>query len=258
MPLRSKSRMLLWSSLALVVFAVLGAIVLLTVPAPVEAWLQGRIVVALREHYQRNVQLQNLHVSLIPNFHATADNFTVPSRPGLPPFLSAKHLTVEGNLLGLLLRSPVHLSWLKLDGFEIHVPPKNGGASGGKPRRHTRLANFVIDKVEANGTKLYVLRKDPAREPMEWDIGKLSLISAGVGQPMKFTAGLTNPAPPGIIQTSGRFGPWNLDEPSATRVGGHYTFQHADLSIFNGISGILSSIGDYDGMLHSIVVDGTT
>ena len=102
MPLRRKSRMLLWSLLALVVFAFVGVGALLMVPAPVEAWLQGRIQVALREHYQRDVQLQNLHVTLIPNFHATADNFAVPNRPGLPPFLSAKHLTVEGNILGLL------------------------------------------------------------------------------------------------------------------------------------------------------------
>ena len=258
MPHRRKSRILLWLLVALFVFAVIGTIAFLTVPAPLEAWLQGQILVALREHYQRDVQLQNLHVTLIPNFYATADNFVVPSRPGLPPFLSAKHLTVEGNILGLLFRSPIHLSWLKLDGFEIHVPPKSDAARGGKPRQHTRLANFVIDKVEADGTELYVLRKDPAREPLRWDIRKLTLTSAGVGQPMKFEAELSNPTPPGIIVTSGRFGPWNLDQPSATRVGGHYDFQHADLSVFNGISGMLSSAGDYDGVLQNIVVDGTT
>ena len=50
----------------------------------------------------------------------------------------------------------------------------------------------------------------------------------------------------------------NLDEPSSTKVGGHYIFEHADLSVFNGVSGILSSTGDYDGTLHNIVVDGTT
>jgi len=258
MPLRCKSRILLWSLLVLLVFALTGTITFLTVPAPLEAWLQGYILLALREHYQRDVQLQNLHVTLIPNFHATADNFMVPSRPGLPPFLSAKHLTVEGNTFGLLLRSPIHLSWLKLDAFEVHVPPKGDTARGGKPGRHTRLANFVIDKVEADGAEIYVLRKDPAREPMQWDIRKLTLTSAGVAQPMKFKAELSNPTPPGIIKTSGRFGPWNLDEPSATRVGGHYEFQHADLSIFKGISGMLSSTGDYEGMLQSIVMDGTT
>jgi hypothetical protein len=75
---------------------------------------------------------------------------------------------------------------------------------------------------------------------------------------MTFTAELTNPTPPGLIQTKGHFGPWNFDEPSATKVDGRYDFQHADLSVFPGISGILSSVGDYKGELNDITVDGTT
>jgi hypothetical protein len=49
-----------------------------------------------------------------------------------------------------------------------------------------------------------------------------------------------------------------MDQPSDTKVDGHYVFQHADLSVFKGISGMLSSVGDYHGVLHNIVVDGTT
>jgi hypothetical protein len=93
---------------------------------------------------------------------------------------------------------------------------------------------------------------------MLWELRKLALRSAGVGQPMTFTAELTNPTPPGLIHTTGHFGPWDFDEPSATKVDGHYDFQHADLSVFNGISGILSSVGNYTGALNDIVVDGTT
>ena len=100
--------------------------------------------------------------------------------------------------------------------------------------------------------------KNPDRDPLEFDIRKLALTSAGIGQPMKFQAELTNPKPPGDIHSTGKFGPWNMDDPSETPVGGHYTFEHADLSIFNGISGILSSSGDYTGQLNNIVVDGTT
>ena len=75
---------------------------------------------------------------------------------------------------------------------------------------------------------------------------------------MKFQAELTNPKPPGDIHSTGKFGPWKMDDPSATPVGGHYSFDHADLSVFNGISGILSSTGDYTGQLNNIVVDGAT
>ena len=255
--------------LALVLVIAAGVIALLTVPAPLEHWLEAEILVALREHYRANVILENLHVTLVPEFYATADNFVLPNRagPDLPPLITIKHITVRAAPFELL-RSPVHVSWLKLDGMVIQVSPKraqqpampvrNAPTPRPKPAPSERLADFVIDKVDADGTELYILRKDPSREPMQFDLRRLTLRSAGIGQPMKFTAELTNPTPPGVIQTTGRFGPWKFDDASATAVSGHYSFDHADLSVFNGISGILSSVGDYKGILHNIVVDGTT
>ena len=266
MPTRRRTRILLWTALGIVAAVAIGfialTIVLINVPAPVERWLQGRIQLALREHYQTDVQLQNLHVSLVPGFYATADNFVLPNRsaPGLPPLITVKHVTVRAATFELL-RTPVHLSWLKLDGLVIQVPSKREHppqAPAQKQGGRTHLSDFVIDKVDADGTELYILRKDPARQPMQFELRKLTLRSAGVGQPMNFTAELTNPTPPGLIETTGRFGPWVFDEPSLTKVIGHYNFQHADLSVFNGISGILSSVGDYQGVLRNIVVDGTT
>ncbi len=123
----------------------------------------------------------------------------------LPPFVTVRHLTAEALPLELL-RRPVHLSWVKLDGLVINVPPKGETAAGepveSKPK--TRLANFVIDRVDADGTELYVLPKQEGREPMNWELRKLTLRSAGIGQPMRFKAELTNPKPPGMIHTSGR------------------------------------------------------
>lgn len=84
MPIRRRTRILLWTALAVLVVGAIGfvalTVALINVPAPVERWLQGHIQLALREHYQANVQLQNLHVTLIPGFYATADNFVLPNR----------------------------------------------------------------------------------------------------------------------------------------------------------------------------------
>ena len=178
---------------------------------------------------------------------------------GQPPLIAIKHFTAEANTLELL-RSPIHIHSLKLDGLVITVAPKSEAAKEreAKPKRLRHLANFVIDHVDADGTLLYILSKNPDRDPLEFDIRKLALQSAGIGEPMTFQAELTNPKPPGDIHSNGKFGPWNMDDPAATPVGGHYTFEHADLSIFNGISGTLSSSGDYTGQLNNIVVDGTT
>jgi hypothetical protein len=261
-----RTKVLLWTLAVLVVVIVVGVVSLLTVPAPLERYLQGRMLLALHEHYQADVELQNLHITLVPIFRATADNFVLPyrNRVDTPPLIRVKHLTVEADPVNLLLRKPVHLFLVRLEGMEIKVSPKRDGQQPAPPpqpqtaKPRTRLANFVIDRVEADQTMLYILRKDPAKEPMLFELRQLALRSAGVGQPMAFTSELTNPTPPGLIQTTGNFGPWNFDEPSATPVSGHYDFQHADLSVFNGISGILSSIGDYTGALNDIVVDDTT
>ena len=82
MPLRRKSKLLLWSVAAICVLTGIAFFALLTVPAPVERWLQDRVVLALQQHYQRDVQLQNLHVTLVPEFRVTADNFVLPNVDG--------------------------------------------------------------------------------------------------------------------------------------------------------------------------------
>jgi hypothetical protein len=81
---------------------------------------------------------------------------------------------------------------------------------------------------------------------------------AGIGQPMTFRAKLENPEPPGLIETEGKFGPWNALLPRDTPISGKYTFRGADLSVFKGISGILSSDGAYSGPLDRLEVIGTT
>ena len=254
-------KVLLWLFAGLVVLVGLVSIALISVPSPVEHLLQARVLEALHQRYGPDVQFQNLQVNVIPVFRVTLDDFVLPNRgrADLPPFMTIKHVTAEAVPLQLL-RKPVHLSWVKFDGLVIRIPPKQQQPPGQTPppAKHVRLANFEIDRVDAEGTELYVLPRQEGREPMNWELRSLRLRSAGIGQPMSFTAELTNPKPPGLIHTTGRFGPWNTNTPSETEVSGRYDFRNADLSIFNGISGILSSVGDYTGVLENIIVDGTT
>jgi hypothetical protein len=75
---------------------------------------------------------------------------------------------------------------------------------------------------------------------------------------MPFDATLTNGVPPGEIITSGRFGPWARHKPGATPLSGNFTFDNADLSVFPGIAGTLSSRGSFKGSLNRIDVNGET
>ena len=51
-------------------------------------------------------------------------------------------------------------------------------------------------------------------------------------------------------------GPWSAQEPGGTPVSGQYTFRNADLAVFKGTRGTLSSNGTYQGELEKIEVQG--
>ena len=69
---------------------------------------------------------------------------------------------------------------------------------------------------------------------------------------MQPEAELTNPNPVGTIHSTGTFGPWLVADPGESPVQGDYQFDHADLSSFKGIAGILSLTGKYEGTLRDI------
>src|SRR5581483_2164509 len=117
---------------------------------------------------------------------------------------------------------------------------------------------FLIQTIIADGTQLEIEPKIEGKDPLLFDIQKLTLHDVGPRRPLAFNAVLTNAKPPGMIYSQGNFGPWQRDDPRSTAVSGSYKFQDADLGVFKGIGGILSSVGQYQGVLQQINVEGTT
>ena len=105
---------------------------------------------------------------------------------------------------------------------------------------------------------LRILRRKPGKTPRVFEIGQLDMTDIGADHPWPFRANLTNPTPPGRIQTEGTFGPWQAEEPTQTPLAASYRFENADLGVFDGIAGILNSSGAFKGVLERIEVDGTT
>jgi hypothetical protein len=179
----------------------------------------------------------------------------------VPPLISIAKVTAHAGLFGLL-RSPRQVGSVTLEGLRIEVPPKVPGAPKPKPAeskdRKPDQSPLVIGRVTADGTVLRILPRDPGKQPLQFDIERFTGRSAGLDRPMTFEAVLRNAKPPGLIRSNGRFGPWQVDDPGQTAVEGDYTFQNADLSVFKGIAGMLSSTGNYRGMLERIEAQGTT
>jgi hypothetical protein len=246
-------------------FSLAGIILALTIVATVlierfEPMARSYFISRLQQRYHSDVQLGSLDIALFPQVHASGDNLTLwfHGDHSKPPMIQLKHFQFDANLAGFF-RSPKHLGRLVLQGLYIRPPRRDD-----TPPEHHEASKkpvteaFILDEVVADGTTLEITPKDPTKDPLIFNIRSLRLRSIGRRQPMTYHAQLTNPKPPGVVHADGKFGPWDADEPDNTPLSGDYTFKDADLSVFKGIAGILSSKGKFGGEMDSIEVKGTT
>lgn len=229
-----------------------------------------RIIQALEDRFDADVELKSLQISIYPKPKAVGEGLSIRHKgwPDARPLIYIRRFVAQTDYDTLIAKKN-NVDVVRLEGLEIRVPPRGRSASilateqnhqieTPEPGKDQTRLQFLIKTIVANGTLLEIEPKIEGKEPLEFDIQKLTLHPVGPGQAMAFNAKLTNAKPPGLIDTRGSFGPWQKDDPRATAVSGDYNFQHADLGVFKGISGILSSTGKYHGVLQHIEVDGTT
>jgi hypothetical protein len=246
------------------IIIVLGVALLLGAILPVYFWRshplnRAWVVETLEERYQCEVELKSFTASFFPPVSIAGEELVLKrkERPGLPPLAFIGKFSATGDWLGLL-RQPRHFRQVRLEGLVIVVPPRLKQAQAKREQKQQQGSPWVLDEVLAEDAKLSILSANPSKPPHAFEIRKLRMRSVGFGQPMSFQVTLTNPRPIGQVQSNGRFGPWNADEPSLTPISGNYSFSDADLSTIRGLGGRLSSHGSYEGVLSEIQVHGET
>ena len=241
-----------------------------------EPFLRAQIVEALEEHFHARVELDSFHVSLVKGLWAEGkglriwppaevEGVTVPGSNGTAPgpLISLDEFRFHAPL-HYKPGKPILISVVQLRGLNIDVPPRTHfthAAETGSTRKtqpSAALFAFEVDSIDCRGAHLKLETSKPGKLPMEFAIADVKLTHVSADAPMRFVAALSNPKPPGTIQTSGSIGPWNVGDPGETPVEGNYRFMHADLGIFRGIAGILNSTGRYQGTLRNLMVDGET
>ena len=222
--------------------------------------LQSKLVEALNDKLDADVELESFQVRNFPVLRITGDNLKLrlKQQQNPTPFIEVRHFDVSGGLFGLLRRQR-RFSTVDLSGLRITIPPRTpDDKEAGKNATDTVVGPVLIDRVEAKDAQLIIVPRDPRKEPKVWAIHNLQLESVGFNRTMPFIATLTNPIPAGEIATTGTFGPWVKTSPGLTPVAGKYSFDHADLNTIKGIGGILHSTGQFSGHLEEIDVRGTT
>jgi hypothetical protein len=254
---------LLWSLFVVGFIIAVAAIGILTVQKRFEPEARKWLLAAIEKHYQSGVEIGAFHASLYPIPRASVEDIVVRfhGRTDVPPLAKIRRMTIEARLWGVWKR-PVHITNLVMEGLEIAIPPKENHAERHpehNPTTHkSSEAAFILEHVVADGMLLRLIPRDPAKDPRDFEFEKLTLESAALDRPLSFQAKLANWKPPGKVESTGHFGPWSAGDPGSTPLDGKYTFSEADLSVFHGISGTLSSAGEYRGRLDRIECSGTT
>lgn len=243
-----------WIAIALVL-VIVAAGLWLAGPA-LARYVKSGVVESLQK--SGTVDVKHVQVTLFPSIRIIIDGivFRKEGQTDGPPLISIDRATAQTNWVAVLAK---HVSEVHLKGLRIQVPPRRGAGGGGLSKREqAKRSGFIADKIIADGATLLIMPKDPRREPQEYDMKRLTLHHAGTNDAMRFETVLENAKPPGEIHSTGTFGPWQFDDPATTPVSGQYTFRNADLAVFKGISGTLSSDGKYSGVLDKINVEGST
>ncbi len=273
-----RNRWLTWVAGGLLVALALVTAVISLLLHRVEPFLRARIVEELESHFHARVELDSFNVSLVDGLWAEGkglriwppaqvEGVTVPGPNASEAGGAAQPLiALDAFRFHAPLRyrpgSPLHLSEVQLTGMHVNLPPRSHFGHGSNPATPSapgvsaRLVRFQIDTIECNGAQLVLGTNKPGKLPLEFAVAHFKLTGVGSGGAMGFDAELTNPRPVGSIHSTGSFGPWQVADPGESPIIGDYRFDHADLSIFKGIAGILNSTGHYQGTLRDLTAEG--
>ena len=240
-----------------------------------EPRLRAELIRSIEERFDAKAQVETLTISLFPQTRIAGKGLVLwyKGRHDIPPLIKIDEFTADANLRELF-QKPRRISEVKLKGLLIQIPPDDDDRDDGErkavnepkaaPKANPSqvakrpIPHFVIARVFADGSVLRILPKRADKDPLEFTMYRLALNAVGVDRPFQYESTLKNAKPPGMIKSKGDFGPWNTKDPGGTPVSGVYNFRDADLSIFKGISGTLSSDGEFKGVLKKIEVNGNT
>ena len=216
----------------------------------------------LQTHFASKVEFSSFDVSLFPRVHVTIRQLVMrhKGRTDIPPLIQVRTVSMDANWLNLLRPKP-HIAFVRLEGLQIHIPPRQPGSDPLIQKTDQDIAKkypAIIEELRADDATIVILRAQSEKPPREFPIHHMDLHDLSFDRPATFHATLTNNVPAGEVDTHGEFGPWLAEVPSQTPANGRYTFQNVDLGTLKGLRGTLSSEGAFSGPLDYLKVEGTT
>ena len=241
-----------WRGKAGLVVVVLGVLVavLATLCSLYWPFRQDKIIRRLEDAGDSRVLVRAFHQNYFPHPGCVLEGLAfVRGSDSAHPVITIQRLTIEGSYLGMLAH---HVSRMIAEGMRVSIPAVDNGQGF-----HSKPSNVTIGEIVAKNAVLEFARAG-GKEPLRFDVHEITLRDVSWSGPFRYSVKMRNPTPPGEIIASGEFGVWNDANPGETPVSGEYKFDTADLSIYGGIAGTLSSTGKFAGKLKHIDIQGKT
>jgi hypothetical protein len=223
--------------------------------------LRERMETFLTERLDSEVEVGDFGAHPLPTLNADGSDLVLKRRGEADPFIEIKTFEIHAGPLGLL-RQPRRIDVVRLNGVRVRVTP---GTQGNEDNKDADTADAawksspaVIHELVAENARLEIVSRNPAKLPRLYEIHRVVLRDASLDGPTRFDATLSIPTPPGDVKAHGRIERWIRRDPGRTRLDGEYLFKDADLGVFKGISGILTSTGRFGGPLERLEVRGRT
>jgi hypothetical protein len=240
----------LWAAATLAVIACI-AVIVVAIRSP---FTQSRVAQGLEGTVRSKVSFGKFHMVYFPHPGCVAENVTFAGSSNTgdtPPLVTIQRMAIEARYADLIVR-PGYIARILLNGLHVQVPTR--GTSASTPT--SQSSQVRVGEILADGAILEVARSGD-KPPLKFEMHSLVVRSYGPSSAWSYRVTMQNAEPPGEIISDGQFGPLNLDDLDTTPVSGSYKFEQANLSVFPGIAGTLSSTGDFAGRLGEIGVRGT-
>src|SRR4030095_573001 len=170
-----------WRATALAVAVVIGGVLIAlasVVPFSSET-ARRKIIQVLSARLDAEVELAELRFRVLPQFHAEGVGLAIRhrGRRDVPPLISIKRFSAEGNLFSLLRG---HITRITVDELDIEIPPdrnrdplsdRDSPASEPPEGDSADIARaFVIDELLAKDARFVIIPRDTDKLPKVWSI----------------------------------------------------------------------------------------
>jgi hypothetical protein len=240
-----------WGKIGLIVAGILLILFVLALAFCRKPFSRTAILEDLHEVSDSQVEVRAFHQKMFPYPGCVLEG--VVFRHGSPqnkPIITIDRLTIRGSYSGILQN---RVSRVTAEGMHIFVPE-----FGTSEALHTTPATISVDEIVANGATVEFAYHEADKPPLRFEVQEAVLRNVIPERPFDYRLRVHNPEPPGEVAVEGKFGNWKRGDAGETPISGEYTFEHADLSVYHGIAGILSSKGKFEGKLAHIDIDGKT